>query len=201
MSSSAKFFSATNRISSRPIDHSRGRASIVDGSIIYSPNCGRTVKMPPMFPEIESLLNTGQHVEKLHQPLWWSQETAFLAFLPINPDFSGVPFEDFNNAKLQKGPTGYFMQWDAFLKWKHTEFILRILTQSFADMYGMPKIKPWKPLSTLISSGACQYPSQFQRKLKCVKGWLSLYMAIIAYNMAAAQEIDEDGPGDDTRPT
>ena len=199
--SSAEFFSATNRIFSGPIDHTCGRASIVDGGIIYSPNCGRTVKLPPTFPDIKFLLNTEQHVDKLHQPLWWSQETAFLAFLPINPDFSGVPFEDFNNAELQKGPTGYFMQVDAFLQWKHTEFILRVLTQSFADMYGMPKTKTWSPISTLVSSGTCQYPSQFQRKLKFVKGWLSLYMAILAYSMAVAQEIDKDGPGDDTRPT
>ena len=65
--------------------------------------------MPPMFPDIELLLNTRQHVDKLHQPLWWSQETAFLAFLPINPAFAGVPFEDFNNPELQNSPTGYVM--------------------------------------------------------------------------------------------
>ena len=35
----AKFFSATSRISSLPINHTHGRASIVDGAIIYSPNC------------------------------------------------------------------------------------------------------------------------------------------------------------------
>ena len=131
MSSFAKFFSATSRISSGPIDHSRGRASVVDGSIIYSPNCGRTVKMPPlMFPDIEFLLNTGQHVDTLHQPFWWSQETAFLAFLPINPDFAGVPFEDFNNTELQRGPTGYFMRGDVFLKWKESETLLQALIRS-----------------------------------------------------------------------
>jgi len=66
---SASFFSATNRISSDPIDHTRGRASIVDGCIVYSPNCGRTVKMPPLFPDIELLLNTGQPIDCLHQPV------------------------------------------------------------------------------------------------------------------------------------
>ena len=194
--------SATNLISSSPIDHSRGRASIIDGGIIYSPNCGRSVKIPPTLPsDIEFLLNTGQCVDTLHQPLWWSQETAFLAFLPINPDFAGVPFDDFNHAELRRGPTGYSMRADASLKWKHTEFILRVLTQSFADTYGMPKTKTWSRFSNLLSSGSFQYPSQFQRKLKYVKGWLSLYMAILAYIMAVAQEINKDDLGDDSQPT
>ena len=132
---SAKFFSATNCISSDPIDHTRGRASIVDGSIIYSPNCGRTVKTPPMSPHIPLLISTGEHVDILHRPLWWSQETAFLAFLPINPNFAGVPFEEFDTAELRSGLTGYFMQGDAFLKWKQTESLLQALIQSFANTY------------------------------------------------------------------
>ena len=149
--SSTKFFSATNHISSGPINHTHGRASMVDSSIIYSPNCGRTVKMLPMFPDIEFLLNTGRHVDTLHQPLWWSQENAFLAFLPINPNFFGVPFEDFNNIELQRGLTGYIVQKDALLKQSHTEFILRILSYSFVEIYGMPKGNNWSPLSMRLS--------------------------------------------------
>jgi hypothetical protein len=131
--SSAKFFVATNRVSSNSIDHTRGQASIFNGSIIYSPNSDRTVKvplMPPMFPDIENLLNTSQRVDRLHQPFWWSQETAFLAFLPINPDFTGVPFEGFN-AELRSSLAGYFVPPDIFLKWKQTESLLRALIQIF----------------------------------------------------------------------
>jgi hypothetical protein len=199
--SSTTFFSATNRISSSPIDHTRGRASIVDGCIVYSPNCGRTVKMPPMFPDIDPLLNTRQPINCLHQPLWWSQETAFLAFLAINFDLAGVPFEDFNNPELQKSPTGYFMRADTSCKWKDTKYILRILAQSFIDTYGIPQPKYWRLFSILLSNGTFQYPSQFKRKSKLVKGWLSLYMAILAYVIVVVQEIEEDGSGDDTRPT
>ena len=198
--SSAKFFSATSRISSSPIDHTHGRASIVDGSIVYSPNCGCTVKIPtPMVPDIDHLVNTGQHVDSLHRPLWWSLKTAFLAFLPINPDFAGVPFDDFNNAKLHNSPTGYSMQTDASSQWGHTECILCVLTLSCADTYGLPATIFWSQFSTLLSSGTYQYTSQFRRKLKLVKGWVSLYMAILAYTMAVVQEIDDDGG--DSRPT
>jgi hypothetical protein len=106
---SVNFFAATNRISSGPIDHTRGRASIVDGCIVYSPNCGRIVKMPPMSADVDFLLDTSQGIECLHQPLWWSQETFFLAFLPIEPEFTGVPFEEFNDHELHKYSTGYFV--------------------------------------------------------------------------------------------
>ena len=87
----AKFFSTTTHISSLPIDHTRGRASIVDGNIVYSPNCGRSVTRPLVDCDIGSLFNAKQPVGRLHQPLWWSLQTAFLAFLPVNFDLVGVP--------------------------------------------------------------------------------------------------------------
>ena len=143
--------------------------------------------MPPtLFPNIEFLLKTSQRIDTLHQPLWWLQETAFLAFLPINPDFAGVPFDDFNHAKLQRGPTGYSMGAGASLKWKHNKFILRALAQTFTDMYGMPKVKTWNRFGNLLCTETFQHPKQFQCKLKYVKGWLTLYMAILAYIMAVA---------------
>jgi hypothetical protein len=194
--------SATNLISSSPIDHSRGRASIIDGGIIYSPNCGRSVKIPltPLLPpDIEFLLNTGQHVDTLHQPLWWSQETAFLAFLPINPDFAGVPFEDFNNTELRRGRTGYFMRGDAVLKSKQTETLLQDLIRSFADTYEIPKIKTWRICGRMLPNEVYPHRGLFQFMLKYAKGWLTLYMAILAYIMAVAQEIDKDVLDDDTQ--
>jgi hypothetical protein len=154
-----------------------------------------------MLPDIELLLNTGQCVDTLHQPLWWSQETAFLAFLPINPDFAGVPFEDFNNAELQKGLTGYVMRGDDFLKWKQTETLLQALIQSFAATYEIPNIRTWRLFSRMLPREVYQYQHLFQFMSKYAKGWLSLYMAILAYTMAVVQEIDGDDVGDDIRPT
>jgi hypothetical protein len=154
-----------------------------------------------MSPNIPFFLYTGQHVDILHQPLWWSQETAFLAFLPITPNFAGVPFEEFDTAELRSGPTGYFMQGDALLKWKQTESLLQALIQSFANTYEIPEIRTWKLFSRMLPNEAYQHRRLFQFMLKYTKGWLSLYMAIIAYVMAVAQEIDKDDPGDDMRPT
>ncbi len=201
MSVTSANFAATNRISSGPIDHTRGRASIVDGCIVYSPNCGRTVKMPPMLPDIEFLLNTGQRIECLHRPLWWSQETTFLAFLPIDPEFTGVPFEEFNDPELHKDSTGYFMRGDTSVQWTQTESLLKALIQSFTDTYGLPKIYTWKLFSPMLPHGVYRHPRLFHFFLKYVKGWLSLYMAILAYVVAVVQEIDKEGPGDDTLPT
>jgi hypothetical protein len=111
--------------------------------------------MPPMFPDIERLVNTGQRVDALHQPLWWSQETAFLAFLPINPDFFGVPFEDFNNAELRNSPTGYSMRAEASLTWKQTEFIfaspctiLLTCTECLKSTFGADSA-PWYPVGSI----------------------------------------------------
>ncbi len=154
-----------------------------------------------MSPDIEFLLNTGQHVDTLHQPLWWSQETAFLAFLPINPDFAGVPLEDFNNIKLQRGPLGYFMRGDAFFKWKKTESLLQAMIRSFADTYKIPKIRTWRLFSRMLPNEVYQYQRLFQFMLKYTRGWLSLYMVILTYIITVAQEIDRDDLDDDTRPT
>ena len=142
--------------------------------------------MPPeLFPDIEFLLNSAQRVDTLHQPLWWSQETAFLAFLPINPDFAGVPFEDFNT-ELQRGRTEYFMRGDTVLKCKQTKTLLQDLIRSFADTYKIPEIKTCRLFGRTLPNEVYQYRPLFQFMLKYAKGWLTLYMAILAYIMAVA---------------
>ena len=157
--------------------------------------------MPPSSPNINLLLTTGQHVDRLHRPLWWSQRTAYLAFLPINPDFSGVPFEEFNTAELQRGPTGYFMRADTSLKWKQTESLLQALIRSFTDTYGIPQVMTWKPFSPMLPNEVYRHPRLFHFFLKYTKGWLSLYMAMLAYIIAVVQEIDKEDPGDDVLPS
>ena len=197
----AKFFSATSRISSLPIDHTHGWASIVDGDIIYSPNCDRLLTRPLMDCDIEWLLNNGQSVDRLHRPLWWSLQTAFLAFLPIYHDFVGVPFEEFNNPELQENISGFFIPQSTLFKWKQTESLLRDLMESFTSAYNIPNVKLWRPLSALVPSGLYKYRTLFWILSRYSKGWLSLYMAIFAYFIAVAQEIDEDDSDDDAMPT
>jgi len=56
--------------------------------------------MPPNRNDINQIYSgPSTDVDALHEPLWWENDTAFLAFLPIN--FTGVPFEEFNTPKVK----------------------------------------------------------------------------------------------------
>jgi hypothetical protein len=195
-----KFIVATRRRSSAPIDHTRGRASIVNGAIVYSPNCGRNVNMPPRRIDIQQFhFTSSTDVDTLREPLWWSEDTAFLAFLPLNPEFNGVPFELFNNPSMIRNRRRYTMESTTSLRWRHEEFALENLIKFIRNIYGIPMARRFIPVSA-IQLSTYEYPSMFRRQIKRIKGWLSLYMAELAYAIAGAQEVDEEDSGNDALP-
>ena len=195
------FWRTTTRDSSGPIDHTAGRASLVDGTIIYSPNCGRSVHMPYERNVIENLRSSSTtDVDVLLSPLWWAEDTAYLAFLPLQPEFNGVPFEQFNNPSLTRHRRIYTIGAGTSVRWRHEEFNLQCLIRQFSEMYHIPKAKSFVEHSAIHCGGYFEFPSKFRIQLKRTKGWLSLLIAELAYVLAIAQQMDGDGPGEDMLP-
>ncbi|KJA24793.1 hypothetical protein HYPSUDRAFT_200342 [Hypholoma sublateritium FD-334 SS-4] len=80
-----------------PVDWSRGRVFVRNGTIFCSPNSQRTVFMPD-----ESLAHTSPfHAVnnpnppdiQLFQPVWWDWSHGWLAFVPLSPSFLALPFK------------------------------------------------------------------------------------------------------------
>jgi len=178
----------------KQLDFSAGRASVVNGAIVYSPNCNRTVTLPPRPEQCTYLRNTDTvDVSDLHQPFWWSPGTAYLAFLPMNPKFTGVPFQELFDVHVKHTRSGYTMGIPTTLWWKKIEEDLQHFIDVFSKYYGVPKVQPIM-VTALTCSGFFKYASNYRRQVKRTRGWYSVYMGTLSYIMAAALEIDRDGP-------
>jgi len=77
-----------------PLDFTGGRAQVIGGAVYYSPNCTRTMT-PPLSTHDAFVRSPSSHsIEDVHRPFLWSSDTAYLAFVPLSPDYNSVPFDD-----------------------------------------------------------------------------------------------------------
>ena len=67
---------------------------IQNGTIFYSQNSSRSVKIPPLCnnePFEQACLN----ITMFKQPVWWSMSWVWQSFIPLSPSFTSSPFETF----------------------------------------------------------------------------------------------------------
>ncbi|KAF8810950.1 hypothetical protein BYT27DRAFT_7090717 [Phlegmacium glaucopus] len=76
------------------LDHSRGRVQLIEGDLFYFPNSRRDVQLPLVYDEIPYRDCFKHGFVEFCQPLWWQPACPYLTFLPLQPVFAGVPFQD-----------------------------------------------------------------------------------------------------------
>lgn len=184
------------------IQHNGGRATIINGDIFYSPNSTAIVALPPPAENNSKIWRNSKtsSSREFHQPLWWSVETAYLAFFPIHPQFCGEPFGElleFPNY-FDREKRGYMLDPQILLKWKKLEFFLRrvselLLTQSNAV--------PPKPIidTALSCTGYYRAVRHFRQVVRQTRDWFSVWMAQVSYTIALAMsnnhsEVPNDFP-------
>ena len=74
--------------------HKNGIVFINDGTIFYSPNSSRIVKIPPSGIN-EPFKQPRLNVDMFKQPVWWSMPWGWQSFIPLSPSFTSSPFEIF----------------------------------------------------------------------------------------------------------
>ena len=80
------------------MDNTKGHAFLHNGTIYYSPNCGRHVPVPPQTdPEHYQFRQENAQLNCFQHPQWWTMPYGYLAFVPLIPKFSGVVFECLRN--------------------------------------------------------------------------------------------------------
>lgn len=190
------FHTATTRHDPNAVINKQdGRVSLPRGRIVYSPNCSRDVNIPSLPPgTCPTVHPRSDDVERLYDPLWWSYDTAHLAFLPINPIFNAVPFEELNDSSYRRNEKGYLsISVKRLLRWTVLEHLLRKITRTHEGL--IPKIvNPLQTGSAITCQGDFQFPSQLKRQHKRSKGWFSLYSGTLSYIIACFQEMADEGP-------
>ena len=176
--------------SDQSIDMAAGKASIINGAIYYSPNCSRRVELPPNHEDFVYIRKTDQvDVADLHKPLWWSERTAYLAFLPLKPDYS-FPFTDLFNLTFRRKKEVAILDTPVLLNWKKLENFIAEIIEDMRGHYGFPKPEP--VMTTVVSTGIIfKNAKEFHEKVTRLQGWFAIWMAHLSYAIAIASTMDE----------
>ena len=114
-----------------------GIVFVQNGTIFYSPNSYRLVKVPPSH--INEPFNQARlNISMFKQPVWWSMFWGWQSFIPLSPSFTSSPFETFcwmprilevdvfcnlPSGEKQK-ERRYQMAQDEIWNWKHRESLI-----------------------------------------------------------------------------
>src|SRR5215472_5764386 len=80
-----------------PLDHSRGRITLLQGDIFYSPNSVQPAVLPePPVTDSYLFRESFVRLQTFFMPRWWTRPYGWLACVPVRPSFSGDPFDRLN---------------------------------------------------------------------------------------------------------
>jgi hypothetical protein len=188
------------------MDKTNGRVQILGGRLFFSPNCSRTVALPPpardknncehniFLPSLQPGVRSNYFeldIATYAIPRWWSLIFGWIAFFPLRPSFTGPIFEKL----VMPGPyyafdeerNGYSMPSGLCDKWLQVDNDLSNAVQIICDHYHSIFIYPLRPLSFGFSrthprSGA------LHMSLRKSKDWFVVWMALLSAVIAHADD-------------
>lgn len=184
--------------------YTHGQVYCRGGRIFCSPNSQRQVDAPP--PVEDNLFlkfnPTKDHPLKPHQPLWWSEETAYLAFVSIVPTFVGLqakhslpPFSDpmeINKYHVVKaGRRGFGLEAWRKLAWYALEKNMLAMVDSMKFKYSLPPTRHVVE-NTLSVKSFYQNKYTFLANANRAIKWFSLVTAQMTWAIAMATTLDDE---------
>ena len=170
-----------------------GIVFVQNGTIFYSPNCSRLVKIPPSCNN-EPFKQARLNISMFKQPVWWSDNWGWQSFIPLAPSFTSSPFETFCwMPRIQtvnvfcKQPSGememekrYKMAEDDIWKWKRHENLLTEAAHIIQLQYKIPSNNP--PLPSSFNYDKPHKTVNFAKKMICLsRDWFVIWMGFLSY--------------------
>jgi hypothetical protein len=181
----------------KDIQHTGGKATLINGDVFYSPNSTAQVGLPPPVENNSSIWRDSgrSSPREFHQPLWWSEVTAYLAFLPLYPEECGEPFGELLNVPryYKRFKEGYRLDPAIVVKWKKLQWFL----ERIAHLLSVPSHAPTprKIINTALSClGYCKDLHDLRRDVRRSRDWFSVWMAHVSYMIALAISVDPPEP-------
>ncbi|KAG5348012.1 hypothetical protein C0989_011150, partial [Termitomyces sp. Mn162] len=79
------------------LDKSSGNIVVYQGDLYYSPNCSRSISLPPQDPKIGTEYSIFQsetsRTDDFTEPFWWTEAYGWLAFVSRKPSYTGPLFK------------------------------------------------------------------------------------------------------------
>lgn len=179
-----------------PLDHTKGRLYLCDGYVFYSPNCSRVVGCPPPVETNATLWidPLKDDLELIHQPCWWSEETAYLAFVPLKPKYIGLPFETLLNIPQKAtciDQQGYSAESWRKLGWYRLETMMHHMMDSMTSKYSLP---PHAQIIGRILSLKTFFkkPQEYKISAQHIVSWFCAITAQMSWCLAVATTLDDE---------
>jgi hypothetical protein len=170
-----------------PLERSGGRVHLIQGHFFYSPNSQRNVQLPPVYDDIPYRSCFEDNFAEFRQPLWWQPACPYLAFIPLRPSFTGVPFQDLFHIsyfpRLRYG--GFMIDPQIILGWARLEKDIRDAVDVLLDHERASKIA-WLVPTTLGCQGVFMRVHILRTQYKNSKEWFSLLMGALSYAIAVS---------------
>ncbi|KAF8797655.1 hypothetical protein BYT27DRAFT_7228820 [Phlegmacium glaucopus] len=195
-------------------DYSSGSVFVQDGTIFYSPNSTRPVNLPsrPVYapdPFKQRCLNTSM----FKQPVWWSQSSAWLSFIPLAPSFAYAPFEPLcampyieevafsfvaKSGETQI-ETRFRMPEDVIRRWMAEEQRVVEAAHIIKLRYGIHGSPPPKPSSFHFDRAHKSHPIA-KRMICLAREWFVIWMGYLSYIIAKTESLAPNGDRDNSSP-
>ena len=188
------------------MDKTNGRVQILDGCLFFSPNCSRTVDLPPPARDkndcepnifLPRLQPNGWHnyfeldIARYKIPRWWSLPFGWIAFFPLYPSFSRPIFEKlvlpsnqqhvFDDKHCQ-----YLLAWGLSQKWLQVDNDLSDAVHIICCHYHSAFIYPLQP-SGFGFSRSHKCSGALHMSLRRSKDWFVVWMALLSFVIPHAE--------------
>ena len=185
-----------------PIDFTNGRASLIHGRLFYSPNCRRDVDLPLPLDDATRLRHSyREDFRELHRPLWWSPETAYIAFLTMEQTYYGDLYQELFNVPswIDRDRSGFSLEPRTIISWAKLQRHLEVILQALHTRYHVPEVK--KVIYTALGhTGFHKNIKDFRYHIQRTRGWFSVLMAHLSYLIAIALSMDKNSTASDYVP-
>jgi hypothetical protein len=167
-----------------------GIVFIQNGTIFYSPNSSRLVKIPPSCNN-EPFKQPRLNIAMFKQPVWWSMSWGWQSFVPLSPSFTSSPFEAFcwmphieEVHIFSNLPSGvekrYQMAQDDILNWKHRETLITEAAQIIRLQYKISSNIPPLPSSFHYDKPHKSF-NVAKKMISISRDWFVIWMGFLSY--------------------
>ena len=170
-----------------------GHVQLIDGDFYISHNSQCTVNLPLIYNDFPSHDSFSDDFAEFYQPLWWQPAFPYLAFIPLQPVFTGVLFQDLFHISyfhcLQYG--SFALDPQIILGWVHLERNIKYAMELLLSHEHAPAISWIAPVS-LGCKRYYQRPRHLCASYARSKGWFSLFMGAFSYTIAISLSHHQD---------
>jgi hypothetical protein len=177
-----------------PTSTFQGRVTILNGSLIYSPNSQRDVQPPPtMSPHQYLFRGFSLDVDNYTQPRMWTDAYGWISFVQPSPRYEGPVFDRLNGVlRIVRNDLGYHLHPDIADSWARLEnklvFATVLVSKYFrmlSDSMCLPALRP--PLPRDLGYNRF-YKSLFQacHQIALSRNWFHMWAGLLSFLVAQA---------------